>query len=199
MHRDGCSPLAQERLTVLCIYLLIFHRFFKKRMPSLSPGIFLEHVCTAECLSSPLALEEADVPAGSRSAASLPCAPAVTSRRAAPWGRFALPLREDVPCLALHWPAGAGAGPVSLAPGHRGHSVPWSGSGCQEPGLLLPGCPLYLVFLSLCHWGPCPSVNSTFLRLTRARRQRPLLVDGESTRTSLRRFFSSRGGRPGTY
>lgn len=90
--------LAQEGLTVFCIYLLIFHLFFfKKRMFSWSPGSSFWNACMQQSVGegSPFALGEADVSTGSWSAASggpaCPLLPAVGLSRvggllvALPW------------------------------------------------------------------------------------------------------------------
>lgn len=61
--------LAQEGVTVFCIYLLIFPFFFfffkKKNILVVTWYLFLERVHAAEPLLSSFALEEADVPPGS--------------------------------------------------------------------------------------------------------------------------------------
>lgn len=95
--------LAQEGLTVFCIYLLVFHQFFKKKNAlAVTWYLFLERVCAAERVPSPLVLEEAHVPAGSRSAASLPCAPTAAGLSL---GGGLLRLRGRTASPAPRWPA----------------------------------------------------------------------------------------------
>ena len=68
--------LAQERLTVFCIYLLVFHHFFKKTMLSLSPGISFWNVCVQQRVSlHPLSLKRHMFPQGASQPQATPARP----------------------------------------------------------------------------------------------------------------------------
>lgn len=68
--------LAQERLTVFCIYLLVFHHFFKKRMLSRSPGISFWNMCVQQSVSlHPLSLKRHMFPQGAGQRQASPTRP----------------------------------------------------------------------------------------------------------------------------